>query len=82
MARPWEPKDRSKYAALFSRLQQGFHDDERVHVDRVKGGGLRARLEGGKYVGLRGLQYRVESHRTGDGRFDVFIIITGREENP
>lgn len=76
------PKDRSKYAALFTRLQQGFHDGEPVHVDRVRGGGLRARLEGGKYVGLRGLTYHVESHRTGDGRFDVFITVTGREDQP
>ena len=82
MAEPWQPKDRSKYAALFARLQQGFHDDERIHVDRVKGGGLRSRLERGAYVGLQGLRYHVESHRTGDGRFDVYITVTGREEQP
>ena len=80
MARAPQSRDRSKYAALWARLQAGVHDGEPIIVDRVKGGGLRSRLEGGHYVGLRGLQYHVTSHRTGDGRFDVYITITGRED--
>lgn len=77
---PPEPVDRSKYAAIFRQAQDGLLDGQPIFLDRVRGGGLRTRLEEGRYVGLRGLTYDVESHRTGDGRLDVFITITGREE--
>lgn len=77
---PPPPQDRSKYAEQFAALREPEAWGQWVLLDRVRGGGLRYRLEMGHYVGLRGLSVKVESHRAGD-KVDVYVMVTGREEN-
>lgn len=78
---PPTPVDRSKYSTIFAELQAGEHHGQWIELDTVKGGGLRSRIEAGRYVGLRGLAVEVRAHRTDGKQWRVFIRVTGREDS-
>lgn len=74
-------RDLSKYAELWEELHDPKQWEDWVHVDTVRGGGLAYRLKTRRYVGLEDLEFLVESHRAGDGRLAVWIMVTGRRSD-